>query len=309
MTLTDRDRKLVLIVLPVALLAAYWFLLLAPKREEASKLGTDLAAAEVLRDEAVAKSQNVTGAKTDFAADFAEVLRVGKAIPTGVDMPALLLQLDRAAGGTDIAFKSIKAGQRTAAQPLPPATPVAQAAQAAQTEEGAPADAGGEAAASAPGEAAETAAEGAETADSASAASGADPASTGTAAPAADGTTTATAAPGLDTVPLDFTFEGDFFELANFFHRLKRFVHVRDDRIVVGGRLMTIDTFTLSMGESFPTLTAEMTATVYLAPLSEGATAGATPAGPGAVAPDATQPAGDTAPAPAPTASTSAPAQ
>ena len=303
MTLTDRDRKLVLIVLPVALLAAYWFLLLAPKRDEASKLGSDLAAAQVVRDEAVARSQNVTGSKTDFAADFAEVLRVGKAIPTGVDMPALLLQLDRAAGGTDIAFKSIKAGQRTAAQPLPPAAPAAPAGSE-------PADAGGEQAASAPGQTAETAAEGAETADAASAASGADPASTGTAAPGAAGTTSTTAAPGLDTVPLDFTFEGDFFELANFFHRLKRFVHVRDDRIVVGGRLMTIDTFTLSMAESFPTLTAQMTATVYLAPLSEGATAGATPEGPAAVGSDgSTQPAGDVAPAPAPTTSTSAPAQ
>ena len=298
MTLTDRDRKLVLIVLPVALFAAYWFLLLAPKREEASKLGTDLAAAEVLRDEAVAKSQNVTGAKTDFAADFAEVLRVGKAIPTGVDMPALLVQLDRAAGGTDIAFKSIKAGQRTAAQPLPPAP-------AAGSE---PVDAGGEPAASAPGQATETAAEGAETADAASAESGADPASTGTAAPGTAGATGTTTAPGLDTVPLDFTFEGDFFELANFFHRLKRFVHVRDDRIVVGGRLMTIDTFTLAMGESFPTLTAQMTATVYLAPLSEGPTAGATPQGPAAVGPDGSpQPAGGTAPAP--TTATSAPAQ
>ena len=301
MTVSDRDRKLLLIIVPLALLAAYWFLLLAPKRDEATKLESDLAAAELARDDAVARSQSVTGSKTDFAADFAEVLRVGKAIPTGVDMPALLLQLDKAAAGTDIAFKSIKAGQRTAAQPLPPAPPPAEGSE--------PADAGGEQAASAPGQAAEQAAEGAETADARSAESGADPAIT---APAPDGTTaTGTAAPGLDTVPLDFTFEGDFFELANFFHRLKRFVHVRDDRIVVGGRLMTIDSFTLAMGETFPTLTAQMTATVYLAPLSEGATAGATPQGPAAVGPDGTtQPAsGEAAPAPAPTTPAAAPAQ
>jgi hypothetical protein len=288
MTLTDRDKKLVMFLLPVVVIAAYWFLLLSPQRKEAAKLGDELAQAQTERDEAVAKSQSVTSAKGDFAADFAEVLRVGKAIPTAVDMPALIVQLDRAAGGTDIQFKSVKAGQRTEAQPAPPPPAPAEGA-----------DAGGEDAESAPGEAAETAAEGAETADAASAASGADPASTGTAAPGA-AAAGASGTPGLDTVPLDFTFEGDFFDLADFFHRLKRFVYVRDDRILVGGRLMTIDSFTLSMDDDFPNLTAQMTASVYLSPRSEGATAGATPEGPA--------PAG-AVPAPAPTTPTSTPAQ
>jgi hypothetical protein len=300
MTLTPRDQKLMTILLPVVMIAAYWFLLLSPQRKEASKLGEEVTLAETARDEAVAKSQGVTSAKGDFATDFAEVLRVGKAIPTTVDMPALLVQLDKAADGTGIEFKSVKAGTRTQAQPPPPAPAPA---------EGEPADAGGEDAESAPGEAAETAAEGTETADAASAESGADPASTGTAAPGTPDATGSTT-PGLDTVPLDFTFEGDFFELADFFHKLKRFVHVRNDRIVVGGRLMTIDSFTLSMDDGFPNLTAMMTATVYLSPLSEGATAGASPEGPAPVGADgAPQPAGTAAPAPAPTAPTSSPAQ
>jgi hypothetical protein len=292
MTLTDRDRKLVLFLVPVVIVVAYWFLLLAPKRDEASKLGDQLATAEAARDTAVANSQNVTTAKADFAADFAEVLRVGKAIPTSVDMPALIVQLDKAAKGTEIGFESIKVGQRTEAQPPPPA--------AAPAEGGEPVAAGGAAAESAPGKAAEQANEAAATSGETSAARGADAASTGSAAPGTPGAS-GSGTPGLDTVPLDFTFTGDFFELANFFHKLKRFVHVRGDRIVVGGRLMTIDTFTLSMEDSFPTLTAQMTATVYLSPLSEGATAGATPSGPAPAAPGA--------PAPAPTTPTSSPVQ
>ena len=278
MTLTDRDRKIVMFIVPVVLIVAYWFMVLSPKREEAAKLGADLAQAETARDEAVARVQGVSSARGQFAADFAEVLRVGKAIPTTVDMPALLVQLDKAAGGTGIGFQSIKAGQRTEAQPPPPAPAPAEGSQ--------PTDAGGAPAQTPAGQAAEAANESAETSDDANAAAGADPATAGT---------TGAATPGLDTVPLDFTFEGDFFELAEFFHRLKRFVHVRGDRIVVGGRLMTIDSFTLSMGETFPSLTAEMTATVYLSPMSEGATAGASPQGPGT--------------APAPTTPTSAPAQ
>ena len=290
MSVTDRDRKILMFLVPVLLVVAYWFLLLSPKREEASKLGDELAQAEAARDEAVARSQNVSAAKGQFAADFAEVLRVGKAIPTSVDMPALLVQLDRAAGGTGIRFQSIKAGQRTEAQPPPPGT--------APTGGTQPTGAGGAPAQTPVGQAAEAANEASDTSDAANAAAGADPTATGT---TAGGT-----APGLDTVPLDFTFEGDFFELADFFHKLKRFVHVRGDRIVVGGRLMTIDSFNLTMGESFPTLTAQVTATVYLSPLSEGATAGATPEGPAPV--DGSQPAGST-PTPAPTAPTSSPTQ
>jgi hypothetical protein len=207
---------------------------------------------------------------------------VGKAIPSNVDMPSLLVQLDQAADGTGIGFKSVKAGQRTTAQPTPPGAPPA-------TGTAPPAAAGGQPASSAPGQAAEQAGEASETSDEANAAAGADPATDPNGA-AGGGT-----APGLDSVPLDFTFSGDFFELAEFFHKLKRFVHVNNGkRIFVGGRLMTIDSFSMTM-KDFPTLEANMTATVYLSPLAEGPTAGATPAGPATATP-----AGGTTPAPTP---------
>ena len=44
MTLTDRDRKIMIALIPVLVLVAYWFLLLAPKREDASTAGDELAA-------------------------------------------------------------------------------------------------------------------------------------------------------------------------------------------------------------------------------------------------------------------------
>ncbi len=39
MSLSDRDRKIVLALVPIVLLAAFWFLLLSPKREEAASAG------------------------------------------------------------------------------------------------------------------------------------------------------------------------------------------------------------------------------------------------------------------------------
>ncbi|MEA2429399.1 MAG: hypothetical protein QOF37_3027, partial [Thermoleophilaceae bacterium] len=83
----------------------------------------------------------------------------------------------------------------------------------------------------------------------------------------------------LASVPLDFEFDGSFFDLANFFHRMKRFVRVANDKIVIRGRLMTIDTFTFD-SSSFPEIKAQVGATVYLAPKAQGVSAGASPQGP-----------------------------
>ena len=290
MSVSDRDRKILIILVPLLVVAGYWFLLLAPKRDEVAKLDEELIQVQIDRDDAVAQADLVASSKHDFAADFAEVLRVGKAIPSTVDMPSLIVQLDRAADGTGIGFHSIKAGARIVAVPTAPAPADGSAP---------PVAAGGEQAASAPGGAAEKANDGAATSEARSAESG----STGTDAATGAPATTADAAPGLDSIPLDFTFTGDFFELADFLHRLKRFVHVNDKRIVVDGRLMIVESFALKM-KNFPTLEATMTAKVYLSPEAEGADAGATPAGPAT-----TTPAGGSAPAPTPApAPTSAPA-
>lgn len=95
-------------------------------------------------------------------------------------------------------------------------------------------------------------------------------------------------ASGLESVPLEFTFTGNFFDLADFFHDVKRYVLVANQRLKVRGRLMTIDGFKLtSAPETFPKLKAELTATAFLTPKAQGPTAGATPSGPAPVVPAA----------------------
>ena len=71
---------------------------------------------------------------------------------------------------------------------------------------------------------------------------------------------------GLDTVPLQLTLSGDFFGLADFLHRQKRFVRVAEERVEVKGRLMTIDSFHFAAADGGRELTAEVSATVYLSP-------------------------------------------
>lgn len=312
MTLTDRDKKLAMVLLPVVVAVAFWFLVLGPRRSEAQSLQTTLEQVEQTRDTAVAQAAGLEGSRESYVKDYATVVRLGKAIPGTIDMPSLLVQLDEAARGTRIRFGKITTGSREGG--VPPAAPVAPAGDppSGSTAPATPAGAaapGGAPAGTAPGQSAETAG---------TAVAGANETSTaqegaaGTTTTPSDGTapTTGAAAPGLDTVPLTFEFSGGFFDLADFFHEMKRFVYLSNKRVRVEGRLMTIDGFKFDSTD-FPNIKAEVEATVYLAPKSQGATAGATPTGPAPVTPASTQPApattppGSTPPAATPAADTS----
>jgi len=294
-TLSDRDRKVLIFVVPFLALMGYWFLLLSPQRQEASIAAEQVVKEHERRDMAQAQLDTAKNAKQDFSADYTQIVRLGKAIPASVDMPSLIVQLDSAAAGTGISFTKIKTGERvdpalatTAPGATPPGTtPPADPATAAA--------AGGEQAQSAPGGAAEAANTTAQTANGQAAATDAQtstspgPAGTAPAAPA-----------GLETVPLEMEFTGNFFNLADFFHRVKRFVEVDGGGVMVSGRLLTVEGVRwTSDPEIFPKIRAEMKATVYLSPKAQGATAGATPTGP-----STTTPATTTTPAPgvAPTA-------
>lgn len=285
MSMTDRDKKIILAIVPLLILGAYWFVLLSPKREEAGKAAEQLTQAEGRRDTADAQVKQLNGAKASFAKDYATVIRLGKSVPASVDMPSLLVQLDRASKGTGINFQEIKTGQRAVAPGA--------AAPAAQPPSSKPAQAGAPAAQSGPGQAAQAAGGAVNQSNQSSAKAGASggnqqaPAGPGGAGGAngANGAAGGSGAPSLESIPLEFTFKGSFFDLADFFHRMKRFVRVANERIVVRGRLLTIDSFSFKSGTSFPKLKAEIKATVYLAPKAEGVSAGASPQGPGQAAP------------------------
>jgi hypothetical protein len=318
MTLTDRDRKMLIAIVPVVVIVAYWFLLLAPKREEASTAKKNLATQQARVDSARVAAKAAEGAKQDFDASYAQIVRLGKAIPSTVDMPSLLVQLDAAAAGTGIRFTKIATGDRVEA-PTPAATTPAPPAGSESGTTGTPVAAGGETAQSQPGGAAEAANNAQQTANQKTAAaenSGVTPSDTQTSTssggglPVGGGSATGTgeaaasAPAGLETVPLELAFEGNFFNLADFFHHVKRFVSLTNSDVLVSGRLLTVETVRWASDEAiFPHITAEITATIYLSPKAQGVTAGATPAGPATGTPaSGTTPAEGAPTAPAATA-------
>ncbi|HXV51724.1 MAG TPA: type 4a pilus biogenesis protein PilO [Solirubrobacterales bacterium] len=236
------DRMIVLGVAILGLAAAFWFLILSPKREEAAELQTQVTELEsqVVTAEQAAATGEV--AKKDFSHNYRQLISLGKAVPVDADTPSLLTQLQELSVDAGVNFRSITlSGGGAAASGAAPAA--------------APTD---------PVAAAES-----------------------SAAALPIGATVGTA--GLPTMPYELTFDGGFFEIADFFGEVDGMVESVGEKTIADGRLLTIDGFNFVPGpDGLPELTATVTATSYLTPIDQGLTAGATPAGP---APDVATPA------------------
>jgi Tfp pilus assembly protein PilO len=92
-------------------------------------------------------------------------------------------------------------------------------------------------------------------------------------------------AAGLPTMPYDLSFEGTYFQVANFIKGVDDLVHMRgSSQVAADGRLLTIDGFSLAPAPdtepSNPTLTVKLAVTSYVTPSDQGLTAGASPSGP-----------------------------
>lgn len=84
---------------------------------------------------------------------------------------------------------------------------------------------------------------------------------------------------GLAVMPYNVTFEGNFFDVANFINGLDKLVKTNREEVAVDGRLVTIDGFSLvsAPDTGFPKLTASFALTTYLTPPGEGSLSAGSP--------------------------------
>lgn len=242
--MTRRDRLVIVAVAIVAAIAASWFFLISPKRDQASKLGAKVSAAQQQLDTARSELAQNAAASKQYATNYAALARLGQAVPATDQVPSLIFELQSAADGARVDFQGLQNGSNSTG--------------------------------------------GASTAPT----------------PATPGATAGTAAP--DT--FSFTFSGSYFQLANFFDRLQRFVVSNGNGVVVHGRLITLNTVNLTPASGgFPQINAMITATTYTEPAPQVSSAGA--ASSPATAPGGAQAASTTSPSttPAPTAAISSP--
>ncbi|HEU4450184.1 MAG TPA: type 4a pilus biogenesis protein PilO [Gaiellaceae bacterium] len=69
---------------------------------------------------------------------------------------------------------------------------------------------------------------------------------------------------GFQAVPIQVTFEGNYYDLTDFLFRLRNLVVVRDGELQAGGRLFTLDALDIQKGsQGLPQVQAVMTISAY----------------------------------------------
>jgi hypothetical protein len=97
-------------VLAIAAVAAFWFLALTPKREEATRLDGEITTKQSQLDQSRALLVSYEKAKVNYRTNYKTFTRLGKAVPPDDDVRSLLVQLDDAAARSKVDFHSITIG-------------------------------------------------------------------------------------------------------------------------------------------------------------------------------------------------------
>ncbi|MFY9488595.1 MAG: hypothetical protein WAP35_07880 [Solirubrobacterales bacterium] len=301
--MTDRDRKLLLVLMAVVVLGGYWFLILGSKRQAVADAETAKTSAQAELEQAIATEKAGQAEKKKYPVSYSRVVKLGKAIPKDADYAGLVLQVNDITDETDVRFISLTATEGVAGSgPSAPAGKVSScdptgAAGAAPPLAGATSATGATGATeaqSAVGQQVNDANAGAATANSAAAKSDQQSADPEDCLEAPTLTDLAAASAGLKVSTYEFRFKGSFFKLHKVFNRLLGMTKRANGKVRVTGRLLQINTINFDAG-SFPDLDATVQMTGYSLPAGTSLTAGAT-----AVAPAGTPaPAAATTPAPA----------
>jgi len=103
------NSKLILAMVAVAAVAgAFWMLLLSPKREEASKLSTEVSQARESLSQHRSEVAIAEQAHREFPVAYHQLVVLGKAVPGDDDTPSLLVQLNRIAHNAKVRFQTIE---------------------------------------------------------------------------------------------------------------------------------------------------------------------------------------------------------
>jgi Tfp pilus assembly protein PilO len=251
--MTTTSRVIVAALLVAGLAVAFWMLALGPKRDEASKLGDQVAELESSLARHRAQVAQALAARKRFPVEYQQLVVLGKAVPGDDDTASLLVQVNRISRRAGVRFQDLKLVSAEGAE----AAPAASASASASAGQSAGAQGTGSTPASRPVSPTEVAASTLPLG-----------ASIGPA--------------GLAVMPYSLVFDGSFFKLADFIKGLDALVKTENSKVAVNGRLVTIDGFSLSASSSkpFPALKGSFLVTTYLTPPTQGVTAGATPAAP-----------------------------
>ena len=270
------ELTIVLSLVVVGLIGAFWMVALGPKRDQAASLKQDVAQLQLQLTEAQQAATAGEQERRSFPVDYRKLVVLGKAVPQDGDQASLLVQLQQLADRSGVEFQSIDLADAAGLA----ATPTTALSTSTTSTSTSPTS-------TSPASTSPTEPTSASPSGSTAVATS-DPTVDATEASAATLPIGAAVGPaGLPVMPYDLKFTGQFFQIADFLKHVDGMVHTRQGAVKVSGRLLTVDAFTLAPIQAatdsvsvVPTLTADLSVTTYLAPADQGMTGGATPTGP-----------------------------
>jgi Tfp pilus assembly protein PilO len=278
------DRTILIAVAGLAALAAVWFLLVAPKRDEAASLSSEVTDLHASVEQAEQLAAAAEAAKNDYSSNYHRLVVLGKAAPSSDDTASLFVQLNAIAGKSGTDLEAIKLSPSGASASATAAQETAVASSTPPTD-GTSTDSTSTDSTSTDS----TSTTDSTTTDSTSTTStSTTTASTAPAVPATEASAAllplgaAVGPAGLPVMPYELTLKGNYFQLRDFIDGLQKLVGSKRGRQVVDGRLVTIDDFdfTGDAQKGFPELDATLNVTTYIAPADQGVTAGGTATAP-----------------------------
>jgi len=253
-----RNERMILVgLVAVGLMVAFYLLVLSPKRQEASDLQSQVDDLQSSLSQAQQEAAAAESAKHSFGIDYRRLVVLGKAVPADSDQTSLLVQLQHLADKSGVQFNAFDLSDASTSSAASASTPTSTGSSDTSTSTGS--------------------------------ASTSSTTTTASAAPSEAAVSTlpigASVGPaGLPVMPYTLSFTGGFAQIANFMQRLDGMVGMKGGLVDVRGRLLTVDGFKFTAAPPGSpdegTLTAELDVTSFLTPADQGITGGATPSGP-----------------------------
>jgi Tfp pilus assembly protein PilO len=108
--MTRNNKMLLSVAALAAAAAAFWFLVLAPKREEVTRLDSEIAAKTAEMEQARVTLVGYEKAKRSYKRNYTTLARLGKAVPADDDVRSLLVQLEATADRSGVDFEKMELG-------------------------------------------------------------------------------------------------------------------------------------------------------------------------------------------------------
>lgn len=120
--MSARDRVLLVIIAVVGLVGGAWMLLIKPEHKKAQDLGAQIQTLQGQLTTAQGQVSSGLAARAQFASDYAELARLGEALPGDDQVPSLIYQLQSAASAAKVDFRTLQMATGSSPAPTTPSS-------------------------------------------------------------------------------------------------------------------------------------------------------------------------------------------